>query len=754
MSAKTLKPVRAVAAALLALAAGKASAAPPPLPSFDGVNPIVSGILPFVGNSGGRGVVRTSGSSTGSTVFANVNGTTVDIQTNARRMVIDWQSFNIGEGHRVNFLLPDRASIAVNRVRGVGSEFVSSINGDLWSNGNVWLLNPNGVFFGATARVDVAGLLATPAYLRNLDDLIRPDGSFAPSTEVRFNMPGASFSTEVTTPGAIGIAQGAEILVRGGPAMFIVGSGVQGRTLTVGGTVTSRSSDLLRGVLTPPSSSSSNGSYGSLPTASDPAEEISSQVVYAASGDFALALAERSIAEPSPPNPLSSNDLDLFDLIIERGFAGRQGSQDQMASDVIFVDSTAKTVAGQVVVRAAAEGSVLNRRYDLRVDLGDNLGCDPTQPTCTITANPGFDTYVYRPQSGDYELLCTKGPATDACGPPLSGDQTSSGFRFSAYLGKESTSRPDYGCGSDDPDCSPGILIRSSLTALDPRGQSPGYGFGMDRSLIVDAAPTGYRGNVTLSRDTAGRPIEVMVGTAPNPGRVLVDPSYASTRDFDFGPDGGVKPLALEFVSAGDIDIRGRDVCVTVGPCFEPGRVYAPNDIFNTDRVHLRLQAGPRRSSVISARRLMFLGETYLSGATLSLEGDEHTAPEGGGQTPSPPRQMVIRNGFVDPRAGTIKVGDGSGEARIVVGSFGVDPGNDITLGSIYGTANTYIFADSRNTLRIADFDGNTATPGVVKGYYVSLAGADGLSVGDLAASGAVDGIAIGLYSKSGSITA
>ncbi|MFM7627626.1 MAG: beta strand repeat-containing protein, partial [Gammaproteobacteria bacterium] len=87
-------------------------------------------------------------------------------------------------------------------------------------------------------------------------------------------------------------------------------------------------------------------------------------------------------------------------------------------------------------------------------------------------------------------------------------------------------------------------------------------------------------------------------------------------------------------------------------------------------------------------------------------------------------------------------------------GSFGVDPGNDITLGSINGTANTYIFADSRNTLRIADFDGNTATPGVVKGYYVSLAGADGLSVGDLAASGAVDGIAIGLYSKSGSITA
>lgn len=734
MSAKTLKPVRAVAAALLALAAGKASAAPPPLPSFDGVNPIVSGILPFVGNFGGRGVVRTSGGSTGSTVFANVNGTTVDIQTNAQRMVIDWQSFNIGEGHRVNFLLPDRASIAVNRVRGVGSEFVSSINGDLWSNGNVWLLNPNGVFFGPQARVDVAGLLATPAYLRNLDDLIGFDGTFSQTPTIGFDMPGASFPTEVTTPGAIGVAQGAEILVRGGPAMFIVGSGVQGRTLTVGGTVTSRSSDLLRGVLTPPSASSQNGSYGSLPTTSDPAEEISSQVVYAASGDFALSLAERSIAEPSPPNPLSSKDLDLFELVIERGFAGRQGPQDQMASEVIFVDGTAKTVAGQVVVRAAAEGSVLNRRYDPRTDLGDNLGCDPTQPICTITANPVFDTYVYLPQSGDYELLCTKGPATDACGPPgsLSGEQTANGFRFSAYLGVESFSMADYGC-AEDPDCSPGILIRSSLAALDPREQSLGYGFDMDRSLIVDAAPMRYRGNVTLSRDAAGRPFEVIVGAAPNPGSVLVDPSYAQPRNYDFGGDGGVQPLALEFVSAGDIDIRGRDVCVIVGPCLEPGRIYAPNDPFDTDRVHLRLQTGPGRSSLISARRLMLLGETYLSGATLSLEGDQHTAPESGGQTPSPLRQMVIRNGFVDPRAGKIEVGDGSGEARIVVGSFGVDPGKDITLGSIYGTATTYISAYSNDILRIADFfDGSTMTPGVVEGLSVYLAAGGGLSVGDI----------------------
>ncbi|NBU26517.1 MAG: filamentous hemagglutinin N-terminal domain-containing protein, partial [Gammaproteobacteria bacterium] len=414
----------------------------------------VSGILPFAGSSG-RGVVRTSGGSTGSTVFATVDGNTANIQTNAQRMVIDWQSFNIGEGHRVNFLLPDRASIAVNRVRGVGSEFVSRIDGDLWSNGNVWLLNPNGVFFGATARVDVAGLLATPAYLRNLDDLIGIDGSISPSPDVGFNMPGSSFQTEVLTPGAIGIAQGAEILVRGGPAMFIAGSGVQGRTLTVGGTVTSRSNDLTRGVLMPPNVSNQNGDYSSLPNMSDPHEETSSQVVYAASGDFALRLDTRQLGELPLPNPLSSNDLDLFDLVIERGFAGRQVATDQIAPDAISIESSAKTVAGQVVVRAAAEGLVVNRRYDPRTDLGDNLGCDPAQATCTINARPDADTYVYiRGEGGQdyYELLCAKGPATQTCGT-LSGEQTTTGFRFSAYYGAESYNRADYGCG-DAPGCS------------------------------------------------------------------------------------------------------------------------------------------------------------------------------------------------------------------------------------------------------------------------------------------------------------
>ena len=41
--------------------------------------------------------------------------------------------------------------------------------GSLTANGQIWLINPNGIAFGKSARVDVAGLLATTIDIADRD---------------------------------------------------------------------------------------------------------------------------------------------------------------------------------------------------------------------------------------------------------------------------------------------------------------------------------------------------------------------------------------------------------------------------------------------------------------------------------------------------------------------------------------------------------------------------------------------------------
>ncbi|MCW2246188.1 filamentous hemagglutinin family protein [Azospirillum fermentarium] len=97
----------------------------------------------------------------------------VDIRQDSGRAVIDWQSFSIGPGEHTRFRQPGPEAITLNRVTGPNP---SEIMGRLSANGQVWLVNPHGIFFGPTAQVDVGGLLATTHTIR-ADDFMA--GRFA-----------------------------------------------------------------------------------------------------------------------------------------------------------------------------------------------------------------------------------------------------------------------------------------------------------------------------------------------------------------------------------------------------------------------------------------------------------------------------------------------------------------------------------------------------------------------------------------------
>jgi len=96
---------------------------------------------------------------------AVVNGSKLTI-TNSNGAILNWQSFSIGAQNAVRFDQPNAASKVLNRVTGSDP---SSILGSLSSNGQVWLLNPNGVLFGQGARVDVASLVTSTLNLNDQD---------------------------------------------------------------------------------------------------------------------------------------------------------------------------------------------------------------------------------------------------------------------------------------------------------------------------------------------------------------------------------------------------------------------------------------------------------------------------------------------------------------------------------------------------------------------------------------------------------
>ena len=88
--------------------------------------------------------------------------------TNTPGAIINWRSFSIARDETTRFIQQSAASTVLNRVTGVDP---SQILGALQSNGRVFLINPNGILFGAGAQIDTAGLVASTLSLSNQDFL-------------------------------------------------------------------------------------------------------------------------------------------------------------------------------------------------------------------------------------------------------------------------------------------------------------------------------------------------------------------------------------------------------------------------------------------------------------------------------------------------------------------------------------------------------------------------------------------------------
>ena len=87
-------------------------------------------------------------------------GTTLQVLQSSDRAVINWRDFSIQPNETTRFVQPSASSAVLNRVT---SSTPSQLLGTLQANGQVYLMNQNGIFVGQGAVINASSFLATTA---------------------------------------------------------------------------------------------------------------------------------------------------------------------------------------------------------------------------------------------------------------------------------------------------------------------------------------------------------------------------------------------------------------------------------------------------------------------------------------------------------------------------------------------------------------------------------------------------------------
>ncbi|MCF6324599.1 MAG: filamentous hemagglutinin N-terminal domain-containing protein [Gammaproteobacteria bacterium] len=179
----------------------------------------------IAGPDGGQ-VVGGSGSISQSGANTTINQTT-------QNMAIDWQSYNVNVNERVQYIQPNASSVSLNRIL---SQNGSTIAGRIDANGQVILVNPNGIFFTPTSIINVGGIIASgldiqPADFMNgnyiFDEVLGTDGTVINSGIINASLGGnvALIGKQVKNDGLISANLGTVTLAAGKQAVLTFDQG-------------------------------------------------------------------------------------------------------------------------------------------------------------------------------------------------------------------------------------------------------------------------------------------------------------------------------------------------------------------------------------------------------------------------------------------------------------------------------------------------------------------------------------------------
>jgi filamentous hemagglutinin family protein len=200
------------------------------------------GLIPVAGNPVGGQV--TSGAASITTIPG-----TVTINQSTNTAIINWQSFSINAGELTRFQVPAVTSATLNRVTGGNA---SLIYGSLQSNGQVYLINPNGIEIGPSGRIDTAGFIGSTLDVSDADFNKQQNLNFFGSSNAAVNNQGkiharngdvyliatqVSNSGKITARhGTVGLAAGSQVLYQnaGDQHLFVQGGPSSGTAQAVG----------------------------------------------------------------------------------------------------------------------------------------------------------------------------------------------------------------------------------------------------------------------------------------------------------------------------------------------------------------------------------------------------------------------------------------------------------------------------------------------------------------------------------------
>ncbi|HEX3147015.1 MAG TPA: YDG domain-containing protein [Gemmataceae bacterium] len=120
----------------------------------------------------------------------STSGSKLTVNQSSDKALIDWRKFDIAPAETTQFKQPASTSLTVNRINDSGP---SKIEGNLQANGNLVLINQNGILFTKDSKIDVAGIVATSS---NLNETQFKNGKLV------FDKPGQA-DAKITNEGAI-----------------------------------------------------------------------------------------------------------------------------------------------------------------------------------------------------------------------------------------------------------------------------------------------------------------------------------------------------------------------------------------------------------------------------------------------------------------------------------------------------------------------------------------------------------------------